>query len=80
MESKPEHKHRPRTDHKHYLRDDHKGKNKSEQRPRKILEVILCARSSPRVRFSVTIFLCASAPIVVWLLAFRCIFGNGIGD
>jgi hypothetical protein len=36
-----------------------------------ILEVILCARSSPRVTFSKPIFLNVSALLVVWLLVFR---------
>jgi hypothetical protein len=42
-------------------------------------EVILCARSSPRVKFSEPVFLSVSALLVVWLLVFRQSFGNGIG-
>jgi hypothetical protein len=45
-----------------------------------ILEVILCARSSPRVKFSKPIFLYVLALLVAWLLVFRRSFGNGIGD
>jgi hypothetical protein len=45
-----------------------------------ILEVILCARSSPRVRFSEPIFFSVLALLVVSLLVFRRSFGNGIGD
>jgi hypothetical protein len=44
-----------------------------------ILEVILYARSSSRVRFSELIFLSLSVLHVVWLLLFRQSFGNGIG-
>jgi hypothetical protein len=40
----------------------------------------LCARSSPRVRFSELIFLSVLALLVAWLLVFRRSFGNGIGD
>jgi hypothetical protein len=43
-----------------------------------ILEVILCAHSSLRVRFSEPIFLSVSALLIVWLLVFRRSFGNGI--
>jgi hypothetical protein len=45
-----------------------------------ILEVILCVRSSPRVKFSEPIFLSVLALLVVWSLVFRRSFGNGIGD
>jgi hypothetical protein len=45
-----------------------------------ILEAISCARSSPRVRFSESIFLSVLALLVVWLLVFRRSFGNDIGD
>jgi IS4 transposase len=45
-----------------------------------ILEVILCARSSPRVKFSELNFLSVLALLEVWLLVFRQSFGNGIGD
>jgi hypothetical protein len=45
-----------------------------------ILEVILCARSFPRVRFSEPILLSVLALLVVSLLVFRRRFGNGIGD
>jgi hypothetical protein len=44
-----------------------------------ILEVILCARSSPRVKFSDPVFLSVSALLVVWLLVFWWSFGNSIG-
>jgi hypothetical protein len=40
----------------------------------------LVARSSPRVKFSESIFLSVLALLVVWLLVFRQSFGNGIGD
>jgi hypothetical protein len=43
-------------------------------------EVISCARSSPRVRFSEPIFLSVLALLVAWLLVFQRSFGNGIGD
>jgi hypothetical protein len=45
-----------------------------------ILEAILCARSSPRVKFSEPIFLSVLALLNVWLLVFQRSFGNGIGD
>jgi hypothetical protein len=45
-----------------------------------ILEVILCARSSPRVRFSEPIFLGVLTLLIVWLLVFQRSFGNGTGD
>jgi hypothetical protein len=44
------------------------------------LEAILCARSSPRVRFSEPIFLSVLALLVAWLLVFWWSFRNGIGD
>jgi hypothetical protein len=43
-------------------------------------EVILCARSSLRVRFSESIFLSVLAILVASLLVFQQSFGNGIGD
>jgi hypothetical protein len=44
------------------------------------LEVISCARSSPRVRFSEPIFLSVLALLVAWFLVFRRSFGNDIRD
>jgi hypothetical protein len=45
-----------------------------------ILEVILCVRSFPRVKFLEPIFLNVLALLGVWLLVFQRSFGNGIGD
>jgi hypothetical protein len=45
-----------------------------------ILDVILCARSSSRVKFLELIFLSVLVLLVVWLLVFQRSFGNGIRD
>jgi hypothetical protein len=45
-----------------------------------ILEVILCVRSSSRVKFSELIFLSVLVLLIVWLLVFQRSFGNGIRD
>jgi hypothetical protein len=45
-----------------------------------ILEVILCVRSSSRVKFSKLIFLSVLVLLIVWLLVFQRSFGNGIRD
>jgi hypothetical protein len=44
------------------------------------LELIFCARSSPRVRLSEPIYLGVLAILMAWLLEFQQSFGNGIGD
>jgi hypothetical protein len=45
-----------------------------------ILEVMLCARSFPKVRYSEPNSLRVLALLVLWWLAFQWSFGNGIGD
>jgi hypothetical protein len=45
-----------------------------------ILEVMLCARSFPKVRYSEPNFLRVLSLLVLWWLAFQWSFGNGIGD